>query len=43
MIRINALLRFDEKTIIPVGQLAEDEHRVYFQYDQDFLTELRDA
>ena len=38
MIRLNVLLRFDEKTIIPVGQLAEDEHPLYFQYDKDFLT-----
>ncbi|MBT3259062.1 MAG: type II toxin-antitoxin system HipA family toxin, partial [Deltaproteobacteria bacterium] len=38
MIRLNVLLRFDENTIIPVGQLAEDEHRLYFQYDKDFLT-----
>jgi len=38
LIRLNVLLRFDEKTIIPVGQLAEDEHQLYFQYDRDFLT-----
>jgi serine/threonine-protein kinase HipA len=23
---------------MPVGQLAEDKHRIYFQYDRDFLT-----
>ena len=39
MIRLNVLLRFDEKKTVPVGQLAEDEHRVYFQYDPDFLAE----
>ena len=38
MIRLNVLLRFNHKTTIRVGQLAEDKHQLYFQYDQDFLT-----
>lgn len=38
MIRLNVLLRFDENTIIRVGQLAEAKHRLYFQYDLDFRT-----
>jgi len=38
LIRLNVLLRFNEETILPVGQLAEDKHRIYFQYDRDFLT-----
>lgn len=38
MIRLNVLLRFDENTIIRVGQLAEAKHRLYFQYDRDFRT-----
>ena len=38
MIRLNALLRLNETTTVPVGQLAEDNHRLYFQYDQDFLS-----
>lgn len=38
MIRLNVFLRFDEKNRIPVGQLAEDNHRLYFQYDTNFLT-----
>ena len=37
MIRLNVLLRFDQKTSIRVGQLAEENHRLYFQYDHDFL------
>lgn len=37
MIRLNVLLRFDQKTTIPVGQLAEDNHKLYFQYDTGFL------
>ena len=39
MIRLNVLLRFDEEKTVPVGQLAEDGHRVYFEYDPDFLAE----
>jgi serine/threonine-protein kinase HipA len=31
-------LRLNHKTTIRVGQLAEDKHQLYFQYDQDFLT-----
>ena len=38
MIRLNVLLRFNHKTTIRVGQLAEDQHQLYFQYDPDFLT-----
>ncbi len=38
MILLNVLLRFDEKNIVRVGQLAEDKHQLYFQYDHDFLT-----
>ena len=38
MIRLNVLLRFNHKTTIRVGQLAEDKHQLYFQYDPDFLT-----
>ena len=38
MIRLNVLLRFNHKTTIRIGQLAEDKHQLYFQYDQDFLT-----
>ncbi len=34
---INALLRFDHGTTIRVGQLAEEGHRLYFQYDQELL------
>ncbi len=37
MIRLNVLLHFDPNTIIRVGQLAEDKHRLYFQYDRDVL------
>lgn len=37
MIRLNVLLRFDQKPSIRVGQLAEDRHQLYFQYDHDFL------
>jgi serine/threonine-protein kinase HipA len=38
LIRLNVLLRFDENTTFPVGQLAEDSHQLYFQYDTGFLT-----
>jgi serine/threonine-protein kinase HipA len=38
LIRLNVLLRLNHKTTIRVGQLAEDKHQLYFQYDQDFLT-----
>ena len=38
MIRLNVLLRFDQNTTFHVGKLAEDNHQLYFQYDQDFLT-----
>ena len=38
MIHLNVLLRFDEEMIVPVGRLAEDEHRIYFQYHNDFLS-----
>lgn len=38
MIRLNVKLCVDKKTSISVGQLAEDKHRVYFQYDRDSLT-----
>ena len=38
MKKINVLLRFDPQTAIRVGQLAEDRHRLFFQYQQDFLT-----
>ncbi len=38
MIRLDVFLRFDQKTSIRVGQLAEDKHRLYFQYDHEFLT-----
>jgi serine/threonine-protein kinase HipA len=38
LIRLNVLLRFNHKKTIHVGQLAEDKHQLYFQYDQDFLT-----
>ncbi len=37
MIRLNVRLRFNPNTTIRVGQLAEDKHQLYFQYDQDFL------
>lgn len=37
MIRLNVLLRFSPKSTLRVGQLAEDKHQLYFQYDQDFL------
>ena len=39
MIRLNVLLRFDKKTMLRVGQLAEEKHHLYFQYDRDFLTQ----
>jgi len=39
LIRLNVLLRFDHKTTMRVGQLAEDKQQLYFQYDPDFLTE----
>ncbi len=38
MIRLNVLLRFNPEKTIRVGQLAEDTHQLYFQYDPDFLT-----
>ena len=38
MIRLNVLLRLNPENIISVGQLAEDRHRIYFQYDPGFLT-----
>jgi serine/threonine-protein kinase HipA len=37
LIRLDVLLRFSPETTIRVGQLAEDKHQLYFQYDQDFL------
>lgn len=38
MIRLDVLLRFDQETAIRVGQLAEDKHQLFFQYDHAFLT-----
>ena len=38
MIRLNVLLRFSPQVTIRVGQLAEDKHQLYFQYDLDFLS-----
>lgn len=37
MIRLNVSMRQDPETTISVGQLAEDRHRTYFQYEPGFL------
>ncbi len=37
MKRIKVFLSFEEKSEIFVGELAEKEHRIYFQYDPDFV------
>ena len=38
MKRLKVSLCFNEDSEIPVGELAEKDHRIYFQYDSDFLT-----
>ena len=37
MKRIKVFLCFEENNEIPVGEIAEKEHRIYFQYDPGFL------
>ena len=37
MKRIKVFLCFEENNEFPVGEIAEKEHRIYFQYDPGFL------
>ncbi len=38
MKRIKVFLCFEENNEIPVGEIAEKEHKIYFQYDPGFLS-----
>lgn len=38
MKRIKVFLCFEENNEIPVGEIAENKHKIYFQYDTDFLS-----
>ncbi len=38
MKRVKVFLCFEEDSEIPVGEIAEKEHRIYFQYDPGFLS-----
>ena len=42
MIRLNVLLHLDATTIIPVGRLAMDDHRIYFEMVFNILVNNRD-